>query len=610
MPEPGTRAPRSRTLPSAALRMARRSWKLQHVDSRRAIAWADKALARALDSGDVATEGWARLSRGFHLLYFTSPDEAAPELQHAQRCFAATGDRAGHVLASAGLARGLWQAGRFRESLEQVLPLRDEGLRVLRRDQRGVLMSAIAGCYSAQGNSSQAFAYMYRALQDAGPARGHGLDVVLHANLSHELLQLGDCEEALRHIEQGLSRCAALNNPRLLSVLLINRVIGLDELGRPHEALPDIERILALPADAGGRGRMSSAFESLAIAALRAGDAALGKRLVELARAAPPTANPDEQVGRVVASAMLLESRGALPQALAELKEGLPLFGDDDAVGLSLRARCQAYLTLADLQQRLGQPAAALASMRAWQRLQQQRAQLASHARYQAAALQTELLRLQHKLDEHDARRRETERARAELEAINLQLQRRVNEVQALQAALEQQATRDFLTGLFNRRHLNDVLPGMLALAARDRQPLAVAMIDLDRFKVINDRHGHDVGDNLLTEFGKLLTRRVRKSDVACRYGGEEFCLVMPRTDARGAARKVAALLRQWRSASFVLGESTLGGLSFSAGVSDSRIACESAAQFIKSADDALLAAKDSGRARVLTADDPVVQTA
>ena len=595
---------------SSALRLARQAWRLLHLDSQRAIACADKALARALGQGDVLAEGWARLARGIHLLYFFTPAAAASELEEAQRCFDTTGDRAGQLLAATGLARGLWRSGRFEDSLAQALALRDEGLRVLRPDQRGILLNTIAGCYSALGHSDEAFAYMFQALRDAGPAKAHGFDVVLHCNLAHEHVQIGDYLEALRHVDQGIGRCKALDNVRLLSVLLINRVICLTELDRPYEALPDIERLLALPADPQGRGTMGSSFETLAVAALKAGDVALGSDLVERALAAPPTADPDERLERIVASAMLDQARGHLPQALRRLRTAEAMAGGEGVAGLNLRPRCRFFQNLADLHEALGDAESALAAMRAWQRLQFERAELASRARYQAAALQTELLRLQHKLDDSVARRRASERAKAELETINEQLSSKIDEVQALQAALKRQATRDFLTGLFNRRHLNDVLPGMLALAARDRQPLAVAMIDLDRFKVINDRHGHDVGDNLLTEFGKLLTRRVRKSDVACRYGGEEFCLVMPRTDARGAARKVAALLRQWRSASFVLGESTLGGLSFSAGVSDSRIACESAAQFIKSADDALLAAKDSGRARVLTADDPVVQTA
>ena len=601
MTTPPRRAPAS-----AALRLARRAWSLQHIDSQRAIACAEKALQLALASGDGVAEGWARLSRGFHLLYFATPGEAAAELEMAQRCFQAVDDRTGHILAGAGLVRGLWRVGKFRESLALALPLRDEAQHVLKPHERGILLNAIAGCYSAQGQFEQAFAYMFQALRDAGPTRAHGFDAVLHCNLAHELLQLGDCHEALRHVDQGVARCAGLHNPRLLSVLLINRVICLTELDRPQEALPDIDRVLALPADASGRGAMGSAFESLAIAALRAGREPLGAQLVERALLAPPTPSVDEQVERIVAAAMLEQVRGRLPQALAELGRALPLVGGAGTEGLSLRLRCLALHTLADLHELAGEPALALAALRDWQRLHLQRSQLASRARYQAATLQTELLRLQHKLDENDARRRATERARSDLQAINLQLSRKVAEVQALQSALQEQATIDVLTGLFNRRHLNETLPAMHALALRDGQPLAVAIIDLDHFKAVNDEHGHAVGDRLLAAFGRLLIEQGRRSDVACRYGGEEFCLLMPRTDARAASRKINALLRQWRSQVFTIDGVTLGALSFSAGVCDSRQAPPAPAHLLKLADDALLAAKQLGRNRVLAAGAPL----
>jgi len=584
------------------MRLARKSWQLQHVDSRRAIALAEKALALALAGADVAAEGWARLSRGFHRLNFATPDEAAPELTLAQHCFESTADQAGLILAATGLARSLWRAGRFRQALPRALALRDEGLRVLGRDERGILFNTIACCYSSLGHSEEAFAYLYEALGRAHPARARGFDAVLHCNLADELVQLGDFHEALRHLEPAIAHCAELNNPRLLGLLLINRVICLTELDRAREALPDIERVLALPADEAGRGTLCSHFEILAVAALRAGEVAFGGTLVEMARHAPATPNPEEQVERIIAAALFEQALGHIPQALAELARAMPLAVGEGAEGLRLRARCMVFLALAELHERNGDPERALASMRVWQRLHLERAQLSSRARYQAATLQTELLRLQHRLDENVARRRATERARAELEAINGQLSRKVDEVQALQAELKQQATRDFLTGLFNRRHLNDILPAMLALAQRHRQPLSVAIIDLDHFKTVNDQFGHGAGDTLLEAFGRLLSKRCRKSDVACRYGGEEFCLLMPRTDATAACRKVSALLKLWRGEVFSLDGARLDGLSFSAGVCESRPPPQSAAALLKAADDALLMAKQLGRSRVLSA--------
>ena len=214
--------------------------------------------------------------------------------------------------------------------------------------------------------------------------------------------------------------------------------------------------------------------------------------------------------------------------------------------GASLRVRCLHFHALAAAHERLGEPVAALQALRIWQKLHTERALLASGARYQAAALQTELLRMKQELQSIDARRRSTERARAELEAANQQLVSKIAEVESLQQALRQQATRDFLTGLFNRRHLDDVLPAMLAMAQRDQQPLSVVIIDLDHFKTVNDQLGHAAGDRLLAAFGELLGTHNRKSDVACRYGGEEFCLLMPRTAAAAARRKTLTLLKQW----------------------------------------------------------------
>ena len=576
-----------------ARRKARRAWTLLHQDAKSSIALAEAALAAA--GGDDVARAAALLARGFHRLYFATPAEAAADLEAAHGLFVARGDRAGQILAGAGLARSMWRSGRFREALERVLPLRDEGLKVLRGDQRGVLLNTIAGGYSAQGRSDRAFAYMYEALRDARPARGHGFDTVLHCNISHELLQLGDCHEALRHVDSGLQRCQRIQNMRLLSVLLINRVLSLTDLDRPAEALPDVQRVLAMPADADGRGPMATHFETLAIAALRAGEVALGASLVAQAHTALHAPIPDEHVEMAVADALLALAHGNAEAALTGLQAAQP-FVEPPAEALSLRAQGLYLQTLSDVHERRGDAAAALQAMRRWQQVQRQRAEMASQARYQAAALQTELLRLQHRIEEQDARQRE-------VEAMNEQLSRRVAEVQALQAALRQQATRDELTGLFNRRHLNETLPAMLALARRDDQPLAVAIIDLDHFKAVNDSHGHGAGDLLLAAFGRLLGENSRRSDVACRYGGEEFCLLMPRTDAAAARRKVAALLRRWRGERFAVDGAVLEGLSFSAGVADSQRCPGSVAQLLKAADDELLAAKRQGRARVRVAE-------
>ena len=596
----------ARSGPAQALPLARRAWNQLHVHASRAHELARRAVDAASAAGDERALAWARLALGMHGLYYATAAEAARELRRAERGFGACGDRAGWILARAAIARSMWRQGRFAQALARVLPLRDEGLRVLRHEQRGVLLNTIAGCYSAYGDSARAFAYMYEALRDTGPQRGRGFDTVLHCNLSHELMQIGDSEEALRHIDQGLERCRTLRNPRLLSVLLINRDGCLTDLGRAAQALPDIAVLLALPASADGRGAMAPHYEMLAIAALSAGELRLGADLIARAEAVDGPSLPDDRLELATARALHALAQGRARAALAALQTELALAGSDEAEGLSPRVRAQFLDVLARAHERAGHTAQALAALRAWQRVHRQQGQMASRARYQAAALQTELLQMQHELDAKEAERRATERAQGALVALNAELQQRVEQVQSLQAALRQQATQDALTGLFNRRHLNEALPTMLALAQRDGQPLALAIVDLDHFKAVNDRHGHDAGDRLLAAFGALLTRGCRRSDIACRYGGEEFCLLMPRTTVDGARRKVQSLLRRWRATRLEHGGVWLEGLSFSAGVADTLAADPTPAALLKAADEALLGAKRSGRNRVRLATEAV----
>lgn len=594
----GTATPTPRT---AAWRQARRAWRLLYSDSQRCTAEADAALANARRRGDVGAEGWARLARGFNLIWYATPDEAMHELNRATAAFAATGDRAGELLAEVGLARSVWRRGDYRASLQRVLRLRDEGLQRLRDDEQGMLLNTIAGCYSELGESQQAFAYMFQAMQALRAARSQGFDVVLYCNLAHELIQLGDYHQALSYVEQGLQRCRRLNNPRLLSVLAINLVICLTSLQRPAEALPSVHQLLQLPADGSGRGPANAHYETMALAALRAGDLALGERLLALAgEALDRHTVPDERITLQVATAELLLARGRCRDALAALQPSAAALCAGRVEGVSLRVHCHFLHALAAVHERLGDAPGALAALRLWQQRYVERARMASEARYQAAALQTELLRLQAQLALAEAGRRRTERAHAELEAANEQLERKVVEVQTLQQALQQQATRDFLTGLFNRRHLDEVLPGMLRQAQREGQPLAVAIIDLDHFKSVNDVFGHAAGDRLLSNFGRMLAAHSRRSDVACRYGGEEFCLLLPRTSVAAARRKCQQLLKLWAQGAAADAPPAMPPLSFSAGVADSLVAPGTPQQLLQAADAALLRAKRAGRKRVL----------
>ena len=130
-----------------------------------------------------------------------------------------------------------------------------------------------------------------------------------------------------------------------------------------------------------------------------------------------------------------------------------------------------------------------------------------------------------------EAERMHLLQAKTELEAVNSELQSRFAEVEGINDELREQASRDPLTGLLNRRNLLPTLGAMLEKHAIAKQQVIVAMLDLDRFKQFNDRYGHVAGDQILAASGHLLRDFFRDEDRAFRYGGDEFCLFLPRTN-------------------------------------------------------------------------------
>jgi len=172
----------------------------------------------------------------------------------------------------------------------------------------------------------------------------------------------------------------------------------------------------------------------------------------------------------------------------------------------------------------------------------------------------------------------------------------------ALREKLRNQALRDELTGLYNRRFLEETLQRILAHAERRRSPVAVMMLDLDHFKQVNDRYGHATGDAVLREVGGLLQARLRRMDVACRYGGEELVVLMPdctAVEALARAQEICALVRSLRDRP----DSTLPAVTVSIGVAAWPEHGEQMGRVIEAADAALYAAKRTGRDRAMPAE-------
>jgi diguanylate cyclase (GGDEF)-like protein len=161
---------------------------------------------------------------------------------------------------------------------------------------------------------------------------------------------------------------------------------------------------------------------------------------------------------------------------------------------------------------------------------------------------------------------------------------------------MKDMAIYDTLTHLYNRRQLDHVLEEEFRNSSLKKQPLSIIMIDIDHFKAINDRYGHDEGDRALIHIGSLLKASLRNDDIVARFGGEEFLVILPRTIMKDAV-VIAERIR--RSAPLSAGDEEIH-LTVSLGIAAiPAIWPDSKEEFIKFADTALYEAKDKGRNRV-----------
>lgn len=172
-----------------------------------------------------------------------------------------------------------------------------------------------------------------------------------------------------------------------------------------------------------------------------------------------------------------------------------------------------------------------------------------------------------------------------------------VNQSRKLQAEYKRHATVDGLTGLFNRRRLDEVLCRYISRAEFEGTPVSVVMTDVDHFKQFNDTYGHAAGDLVLFEVAKVLRERCRPSDFVARYGGEEFTVVLPGATAPDAWIVAERLRCAVESLELAAGEHPLPRVTISLGIAEARIG-EADAAVLRRADQALYDAKESGRNR------------
>jgi diguanylate cyclase (GGDEF)-like protein len=193
-----------------------------------------------------------------------------------------------------------------------------------------------------------------------------------------------------------------------------------------------------------------------------------------------------------------------------------------------------------------------------------------------------------------------TARTLQAMEQVNT-LEERSRDLAAYTAALEDKSRRDALTGVFNRGYLDEAAQREFRSASAGRWPLSIVFVDLDRFKLINDTHGHAAGDLVLQATARMLVEVTRDSDVVGRYGGEEFVILLPGTTAEAAQLVCQRLLARLRAAVHRVGDAalrataSLGLATHAAGTSFNNVD-----ELVQAADRCVYAAKQSGRDRLV----------
>ena len=174
----------------------------------------------------------------------------------------------------------------------------------------------------------------------------------------------------------------------------------------------------------------------------------------------------------------------------------------------------------------------------------------------------------------------------------------RLEEISELHKQLHEQVIRDPLTGLFNRRYLDETLPRELSRANREGYQVAIVMLDLDSFKSINDTYGHAGGDEVLKLLSAVLTKGARESDIICRYGGEEFVIALPRMSLQQAHGKVEGWRTEFAETAIQIGDLSIN-VTFSGGIGVFPDHGADIETLLARADVAMYRSKTSGRNRI-----------
>ena len=544
--------------------------------ARQALAWAIVALVALREDSLEACE--AAAARAQALAGPTPPARVQDFLAHVH-------------------AQRLRHLGQLAESRAALATLN------ARADQRSAVdayltLGSLAIVASMLGDNDAALDSMYQALHLARRSGVQSLVVNALSNLGSFEADLYNLEDAVPLLEEALAGAQRIGSRRQLIFAAGNLVQCLTLRGDAPRAL-QVAREQLMPAIRPDDPPSLRRDDEIAHALLANGlvDEAAALLQHEVYEG---TMTNELATARVGLEARIRIERGDPARALALCLDRLKVLGDDT------REQVTPPIDHVDLL-RIGARAAAAAGepARAFELLDQAFT-LHQALLGRAAGSRRLSLQIEHRLRQAEWERDSARQIAGALEGLNASLRAEATENERLKRQLMAHALEDPLTGLPNRRHLFDAARRLFATQVRRDGAVAAALIDLDHFKQVNDRHGHDAGDAVLVEFARRLQQGIRAGDIACRYGGEEFVLLMVDATAAHAADRLGELLAGFRTHPFE-GKNGRFTCSFSAGTASWRGNGETLEDLLRRADAALYTAKDAGRAAVHQAGDAAV---
>jgi diguanylate cyclase (GGDEF)-like protein len=401
-------------------------------------------------------------------------------------------------------------------------------------------LRAIGFVYDSLGDFPQAIDYELKALaldEATGNMTGRAASL---RTIGVIYSKSGDAKTGLDYYEQSLALAEQSGDATEIGKALNNVGINLKNLGRPEEALAAQVRALEMFRASGATMHESAVLNNLGLTQARLGHLEAAEKtlreallLSERSGYRLGVVNAMRGLGRLYTSQRRFGEAGRLLADALDVAEAHRLKPD--------QAEC--HQALAEYFEQTGDFASALKHYRRYHQLERDVLNEATSKQLKALQIRHQVAAAQRDAEIHRLRNIELARAYADLEALNSSLKDADTQKTRLLAQLERQTFEDALTGLANRRFLDQRLAQEFQRARRHRRPLAVAIADLDHFKRVNDTYSHGVGDDVLRAIAHILRDHVRHTDLVARFGGEEFVLVLTETDVE-AARVVCEKLR------------------------------------------------------------------